>query len=145
VKQQRTQSDDFYTWAFEQAKALRARRTESLDWENLAEELEDMARSEKRALQSHLEGVLTHLLKWKFQPSRRSKSWEASIKIGRLEFRESLDDNPGLKSKLDELTRSAYLKARIRAAAEMNLDESDLPQTCPWTLEQTTSEDFWPD
>ncbi|MBV8360820.1 MAG: DUF29 domain-containing protein, partial [Deltaproteobacteria bacterium] len=64
---------DYYTWALEQARALRARSSEALDWENLAEEVEGLARTEARELKSRLEVLLVHLLKWRYQPNKRSR------------------------------------------------------------------------
>ena len=72
---------DFYTWAMETARALRERRSEVVDWDSVAEELEDMGRSEKRELTNRLAVLLTHLLKWQVQPptaaleAGRSPSW----------------------------------------------------------------------
>ncbi len=65
---------DYYSWALEQAQALRARRTEALDWENLAEEVEGLGRGEVRELESRLEVLLVHLLKWRYQPKKRRRS-----------------------------------------------------------------------
>ncbi len=88
---------DYYTWTLEQARALRERRTSDLDWANLAEEVEDLGKSERRELQNRLEVLLAHLLKWQFQPKRRSRSWSATIAVQRVKIRQLLDQNPGLK------------------------------------------------
>ena len=66
---------DFYAWANEQAALLRAGRLTEADIENIAEEIESMGRSEKRELVGRLAILLQHLLKWQFQPGRRSASW----------------------------------------------------------------------
>ena len=71
---------DYYTWALEQARALRTRRGEALDWENLAEEMEGLALSEERELESRLEVLLVHLLKWRYQTKKRSRSWQLTIR-----------------------------------------------------------------
>ena len=71
---------DLYSWALQQAEALRAAAKIKLntplaiDWENLAEEAEGMARSEADALYSRYMRLLQHLLKWQFQPDQRSGS-----------------------------------------------------------------------
>ncbi len=54
---------DYYTWALEQARALQERRIEEVDWENLAEEIGDLGRSEARSVRSQLARLLAHLLK----------------------------------------------------------------------------------
>jgi hypothetical protein len=60
-------SRDFYTWAMETARAIRERRFEGIEWDAMAEELEDMGKSEKRMLESQLERLHAHLLKWRLQ------------------------------------------------------------------------------
>jgi hypothetical protein len=70
---------DYYTWLVEQARLLRGDRFDELDSEHLAEELEDMGCSERRALESHLKNVLLHPLNWSAQPRRRSRSWPDSM------------------------------------------------------------------
>ncbi len=137
--------EDFYSWTLRQSKALRERRADSLDWASLAEEIEDMGRSEKRALQSFLEVLLAHLLKWLYQAGRRSRSWKSTIKISRIKCREILEDNPGLRSQLADIFQRAYKLARIQAADDMNLEESRLPNCCPWEPDQTLEDEFWPE
>ncbi len=64
---------------------------------NLIEEMETMGRSEKRELESRLTILLLHLLKWKYQEVRRGRSWQLSIDEQRIQFEETLNENPGLK------------------------------------------------
>ena len=71
--------EDLYQWTIEQARALRDRATNALDYDNLAEEIESLGRSDKRDIESRLENLIIHLLKWRYQPEWRSPSWEASI------------------------------------------------------------------
>jgi len=66
---------DYYEWLRQQSRALREHRPAFLDWRNLAEELEAMARSEERSLTSQVERLLAHSLKWAYQPQERSGSW----------------------------------------------------------------------
>jgi hypothetical protein len=75
--------DDFYGWLLDQASALQRLRPDSLDWQNLAEELEAMGRSEENALESYLVVLLKHLLKCRYQPGKITGSWEASIENSR--------------------------------------------------------------
>ncbi len=84
---------DYYTWTPEQARALRQRRVSSLYWENLAEEVEDLSKSERRELQNRLELLLEYLLKWQYQPKRRTRTWTSTITIQR----QLLDENRSLK------------------------------------------------
>lgn len=136
---------DFYSWALEQAAHLRARRFAELDLENLAEEVEDLAKREAKELQSRYETLLAHLLKWEFQPEQRSHSWAGTIRRERNKIAEHLDDNPGLKPRRAELFAKAFKSAREDAAIEMNLPVDRFPAACPCTLDQAMDETFWPD
>jgi hypothetical protein len=135
---------DFYAWALEQAAHLRAGRLAELDLANLAEEIEGLARAEARELRSRYVTLLIHLLKWEFQPDRRTSSWIETVVRERDEIEELLDGSPGLKPRRDELFAKAYRGARSRAAAETRLPMSRFPATCPYTREQTMDEAFWP-
>src|SRR5687767_13367969 len=90
---------DYYSWALEQAALLRVRRLLELDLEHLAEEVEDLARSEATELRSRCETLLMHLLKWEFQPEARSSSWAGTIRRERDDIAEHLEENPGLKAR----------------------------------------------
>lgn len=136
---------DFYAWANEQAALLREGKLGQADIENIAEEIESMGRSEKRELVSRLTILLLHLLKWRFQPKGRGSSWEASIRIQRRRLARHMADNPSLKSKLPEAISDAYQDALIAAAEETKLPESTFPPGCPWSFEDISNADFWPD
>jgi hypothetical protein len=136
---------DFYGWVQDQAAALRSGRLSDLDIAHLIDEVEAMGRSERRALESRLVVLLVHLLKWKYQPARRGRSWQLTCKGQRINFEEILDDNPSLKSQLDALLSRAYDKAVIDAATETGLDEETFPSSCPWSWSQIRDIAFYPD
>ncbi|GAB0115018.1 DUF29 domain-containing protein [Acidisoma sp. C75] len=136
---------DFYAWANEQAALLRAGKLAQADIEHIAEEIESMGRTEKRELISRLAVLLTHLLKWQYQPVRRGASWEVTISTQRRALDRHLKDNPSLRSKLDEAITDAYLDARGAAYAETALPKATFPPECPWSFEQMMDESFWPD
>jgi hypothetical protein len=136
---------DFYTWALTQVQALRHGLVKELDLNNLAEEVEDMARSEVRELDSRLQVLLAHLLKWAYEPEGRSKSWRLTVKEQRLQVRKLLRHSPGLRPKIAEIFRDAYEGARLQAAKETPRDENDFPAECPWTFEHCIEEGFLPD
>ena len=73
-------------WASEQARLLRAGRFEFLDRDHIAEEIEDMGKSEQRAPTSRMSVLLVHLLKWRYQPERRGASWEETFLAQRQEM-----------------------------------------------------------
>lgn len=137
---------DYYTWALKQARALKEQRVERLDWENLAEEVEDLARSERRELRNRLKILLTHLLKWRYQPNRRSRSWEATIAVQRVEIRQHLRDNPGLRPSIAGLLVNAYEPARIEVASRLpETAPAQPPQPCPWSFDQLMDDRFRPE
>ena len=88
--------EDFYEWILTTAALLRQRRFADIDIAHLVEELEDMGKRERRALKSHIRNVILHLLKWRYQPDKRSPSWRQSIRNGRIEIHEILRDSPSL-------------------------------------------------
>jgi hypothetical protein len=136
---------DYYTWTGAQAQALRERKVSGLDWDNLAEEVEDLGKAERHRLESHLESLLMHLLKWAYQPQRRSRSWSNSIEEHRFRVHRVLRDNPGLKAKLPEIFANAYDTARFAARRETALNLSTFPESCRWSLDDTMRSDFWPE
>jgi len=136
---------DFYGWIQNQADALRAGNFASLDLENLFEEIDGMGRNHKRALESRLEILLAHLLKWKFQPGLIGPSWRATIEVQRNSLGKLLRDNPSLKGRIPNTFEDAYTFAIRLAATETGLPRSMFPAQCPWTFEQATNPDFWPE
>jgi len=135
---------DFYGWIQQQADRLRARNFAQLDIDNLTEEIQDMGRSEKRELRSRLTVLFLHLLKWQYQPARRGRSWELSIKEQRFEIGYHLAGNPSLKPLLPEIVDIAWQGAKIQAERETGLNGDTFPAQCPWTFEQAMDEHFWP-
>src|SRR5260370_11183378 len=123
---------DFYAWSLEQAALLRAGKVAKADLDLIAEEIESMGKTEKRELVSRLTVPLVHLIKWRFQPQGRDKSWRLSIANARDEIADLINDNPSLKSVLDEVMASAYRYARRKAAIETDLGEERFPDQCPW-------------
>jgi Domain of unknown function DUF29 len=136
---------DYYGWTVEQAELLKTGHWQEIDIKNLIEEVESMGRSEKRSLESRMIVLITHLLKWQYQPVRRGKSWELTIKGQRVNCLDVLEDNPSLKSKLDELFIKAYYRAKLEAAKETGLDEDYFPEECPYTLNQLFDSKYYPD
>jgi hypothetical protein len=136
---------DLYTWSQEQAALLRERKFDQIDLVHIVEEIEDMGKSEQRALESYLEALLIHLLKWVYQPSFRGRSWRLTIIEKRKRLLKHLRENPGLKSRLDVSIADAYEFARSGAEKETGLPASTFPHQCPWTYEVLSDPDFWPD
>ncbi len=127
---------DFYKWANTQANLLRSGRFDDADISNIAEEIESMGKSEKRELISRLKILLMHLLKWEYQPALQSKSWQSTIKEQRLEIINHLEDNPSLRSQVDEIIPKAYDLAKIKAARETGLTEAQFSESCPYSFDE---------
>lgn len=140
-----TYDGDVIEWANEQAALLRARRFDLLDIEHLADEIEDVGKSEKRELDSRMVVLVMHLLKWKYQPGRRGISWESSIEVQRERIAQRLRKTPSLKTALadSEWLSIVWRDARSQALNETQLEE--MPKSWIWTVEQVLNDEFWPD
>ncbi|MGL4497734.1 MAG: DUF29 domain-containing protein [Planktothrix sp.] len=138
-----THEQDFYAWTQEQSQLLKTGQLHQIDWQNIAEEIEDMGRSEKRQLDSRLELLIMHLLKWQFQPNLRSRSWQLTIKEQRLRLQKLLQKNPSLEPNLTEAIEDVYPLATLSAERETGL--SLFPETCPYTLTEILSLEFLPE
>ncbi|HDC4526682.1 TPA: DUF29 domain-containing protein [Enterobacter cloacae] len=137
--------NDFYGWTQEQADLLRSGHLSELDTQNLLEEIEAMGRSERRELESRLQVLLMHLLKWQFQADHQGRSWKLTIEEQRRKASRVLSENPSLKSRLSEMLAAAYGDAVIGAERETNIRRSVFPAMCPWTFEQVMDPEFWPE
>lgn len=136
---------DFRAWALEQADAALRRSANEIDWENLAEELKSLGSQVEWELYNRLRVLLTHLLKWRFQPGARSRSWRNTIRVQRKEIAKHLRQNPSLRTVEAKEFVEAYETARLEASAETKLAETVFPNECPFTLDQAKAEDFWPE
>jgi hypothetical protein len=142
-----TYQKDIVAWATEQAALLRAGKLSEIDIENIAEEIEDVGKSEQRELASRMAVLLAHLLKWKSQPHMRSASWEATIRDQRTMIDKRLKKTPSLKPILtdDDWIAEMWGDARQDAGKETGLGYAFFPSECPWPLEQALDPGFWPD
>jgi len=134
---------DFYAWANREAALLRTGNFREADRENIAEEIESLAKRERRELMHRLEVLLVHLLKWQYQPAFQGRSWELTIKEQRKRLELHLSENPSLKSELDRTIPDAYGLAIIRAERETGLNA--FPEVCPYGFDEMMDDGFWPD
>lgn len=136
---------DFYQWTEAQASHLKLKQFEQLDLDNLIDEIESLGRNDRDKLISSLKVLLAHLLKWQFQPDKRTKSWKNSIFRERSNIAEYLEDIPSLEQFLtDEWIEKAYQRGLRTAIEETELDKSVFPKQCPYSLEQIRDKDFLP-
>src|ERR1700751_2047258 len=131
--------EDFYAWTAEQARLLRSGKLTSIDVANIAEEIESLGRSDKRAIESRLTVLLSHLLKWQLQPAMRSSSWSGTIREQRRQIEKLLRESPSLRPFVPDVLAEAYSDAREDSVDETGLPETDFPRECPFTLEQVLS------
>ncbi|MEH1782349.1 MAG: DUF29 domain-containing protein [Nostoc sp.] len=135
---------DFYDWTQKQVSLLKTQQWEQLDTVNLIEEIETLGRKERQELRNRLGVLLGHLLKWQFQPEKRSNSWLGTIREQRVQIKLLLQDSPSLKSYLDEVFFSVYELGLALAIRETELGENVFPEICPYTLDQTLNPKFLP-
>jgi hypothetical protein len=135
---------DIVAWANEQASFIRAGRFELLDLENIAEEIEDVGKSEKRELASRMAILLSHLLKWQFQSGRRGASWQRTIKEQRKAITLEIKSTPSLKVSLNDLDWLAKIWADAVAKAVDGTGLDVFPEACTWTIEQILDLEFFP-
>jgi Domain of unknown function DUF29 len=131
---------DFALWVDEQVSALRAGNVAALDLQNLIEELEGLTRRDERALGSHLKRVMTHMLKQRYQPQRASRSWQESIRDGREQIEDILDQSPSLRRVLPDLMTRNYPRAVAQAASQTRLSEDVFPDAPPFDLAEVLGE-----
>jgi hypothetical protein len=136
---------DFHAWAEEQARLLRAGLIAEADLSHIAEEIETLGASERRELESRLKVVLQHLLKWRYQPAKRSSGWAGTIAEQRDQLDSLLRQSPSLRHLLPDYTGYAYPKARRAAALETGLAPESFPERCPFAEAQVLDPDFLPD
>ncbi len=133
---------DLHAWSLEQARLLSEGRLDEVDAANVAEEILDVGKTEYRVLESALRVLLAHMLKWDHQPDRRSRSWENTIAIHRRRAERQLQDNPSLKSRLEEATAEAYKDARRLASSETDTDLDRFPEICPYSWDEIMQREF---
>ncbi|WP_244492278.1 DUF29 domain-containing protein [Aureimonas sp. AU12] len=142
-----TSSDDryFFRWTEEQADLLRARRFDELDTPNLIDEVETWGRSVKREIESRMKVLVVHLMEWRFQPERRSRSWTSTIAEHCSRIRRELRDSPGLRAYPATILAEDYAVTRLLTAGETDLPDERFPEVCPFTIEAILDPGFQPD
>ena len=135
---------DYNLWIEQTVNQLKSGDLQSLDLENLIEEIDSMGRNNRREVRSRLIVLMTHLLKWQYQPRKRSKSWTNTINEQRLQLKLILKDSPSLKPFLQQVLDDCYEDARKEAAKETKLSPDTFPTALPYSQDDVLS-DFLPD
>lgn len=136
---------DFNLWIEQTINQLKEGNLQDLDIKNLIEEIDSMGRSDKREIYNRLKVLLMHLLKWKYQPQKRSQSWEFTIDEQRDQIKLILKDSPSLKPYFTENLADCYQDAIRKAVKETALNKNVFPPQCPFTQEQILDVDYFPE
>jgi len=137
--------EDFSSWIDQTAQLLRERRWHEIDMPSLIEEVEDLGKSERRGIASQLTRLLLHLLKWQYQPQRRSDSWLDSITDARTQIELAIEDSPSLRNYPAEQLEESYQRARRQAVKQTGMEISMFPEACPYLLEVVLAEGWLPE
>ncbi|MGK7927092.1 MAG: DUF29 domain-containing protein [Spirulina sp.] len=136
---------DYYLWIRETVELLQQQKFNEIDFANLIEEMEDMGRSEKRAITSSLRILLMYLLKYQYQPEKRTNRWLFTIREHRKRIQDSLKTSPSLKRYYEEIFPESYQDGRELAADETGLAIATFPETSPLTIEETLNTAYLPE
>ena len=161
---------DSYSWALEQADALRRRDFNAVDWENVIEEIEDLARRDARRLTSHYARIMQHFLKLQYRHSSEIepvRGWLRTVRNARDKIDLLFRRNPGLVTHSDKLFAEAWPTARQQAVTALADHATDrihdvpallrqqkrltrewsrlLPQKNPFTRRQCQTSDWFPE
>ncbi len=140
-----TYQQDIVAWAQEQARLIRAGRFDLLDLEHIADEIDDVGKSEQRELASRMAVLMAHLLKWQYQPERIGSSWQRTIKEQRKALSLHIKQVPSLKQKLND---PDWLEGVWSDAVTLAIKETgigDFPDACPWVMTDILSPDWLPE
>ena len=125
---------DYYGWLTSTAAALEQGRFDQVDRVQVAEELRDMGKSERRGIVSQMRVIMVHLLKIQHQPAKRTRSWDITILNARGEIAKLFTESPSLAGRSHELMVDAYDSARLWAADETGLPFEAFPLECPFVV-----------
>jgi hypothetical protein len=125
---------DFAAWSDQTAALIRAGQFAEIDFQKVAEEIEDMGKSERAAVWSHLNRLLLHKIKQIIQPERDSASWRVSIESARQAIRQRIKSSPSLRPYLQQNLQEIYREAIKLALIETEMEFAAVPDECPWDL-----------
>ena len=135
---------DFHAWTRDQAEKLRTRAHNDVDWENVAEEIDSLGRSDRREISHRLGVLLLHLLKWQFQPRKRKLGWLSTVREQRHRIAQLIRESPSLKAYPARQMRREYEFARQNPIDETGLSESEFPVSCPYTIGDVLDDAYFP-
>lgn len=133
--------EDFVAWTEQQAESLRAaasgKTNQPLDWENLAEEIESLGKSDRRELRSQVRRIIRHLVKLQFSPATDPhRGWRESVNDGRSEVELLLADSPSLRNEVDRVVSDQTPTATKRALFDLE-EYGEIVPTLEQAIRQT--------
>ena len=137
---------DYNLWVLKTVKQLENRDLESVDWDNLIEEVLDLSKRDKRKIESLLMRLIEHLLilqYWEGENQRNRGHWEREIANFRKQIRRLLEDSPSLKSYLEMRLNLCYNDGRELASKHSQLPLNTFPEEAIATLEQVLDENWY--
>jgi Domain of unknown function DUF29 len=135
---------DFSQWIDKTVQLLEEQRFADIDLKNLIEEVESLGKRDKREILNRLIVLLLHLLKYAYQPDKRSNSWLSTINEQRQQIIFILADSPSLRNYLTDNFKTCYSKARSRASDETKLSMTTFPEECPFAEVDVLTEGWLP-
>ena len=120
---------DLNLWRQEIINAIQNKQLESMDWDNLIEEINDMGASEKRALRSYLKRLIEHILKLRYWESERKynlRGWKKEVVNFREEIKSILEESPSLNSYLSQNYLDWYQKSVKAMRQEFTIPDDNL-------------------
>lgn len=140
---------DYYTWVKEQMRLLHLRQFDQLDLEHLPDELETLAWLVQREIETNLEIICNHLLKYKYAREYLNdepccSSWRTALCLARGKITNELEDSPSLGDYPASELDFRYECAVNQVYQETKLPDGVLPQSCPWTVNQVLDDDWLP-
>jgi hypothetical protein len=136
---------DFCLWVADTVAKLQARNFDQLDLENLIEEIDSLARRDRRELKNRLDVLLNHLLKRCYVPTPENyRGWELTIREQRKRLQRLLEESPSLRNYFSE-DFDVIWRAAL-ADAQEDYPKVRFPDQWPFSrdVEAILSEQLWP-
>jgi hypothetical protein len=139
---------DFTAWAEQTARLLREGRFADIDMPALIEEIDGLARSDRKTIYSQLKRLLFHLLKMAYfsehHYKRAGAGWKRTIVSARNEIEEAIIDSPTLAHYPATRLAEAYAKVNMEARVLPGFRDDVVPESCPWSIEEILDPGFLP-
>jgi len=137
--------EDYSLWIEQTTQQLREQNADSLDWQHLAEEIEDLGKELKHKVDTYLKQLLIHLLLYQYWTEEKERcgiGWRIEINNFRDEL-EWLFESKSLYNYFLTRIDLIYIKARRQAILKTQLNEQTFPKICPFSVEQILTDELF--